>query len=99
MVDFGHLVDEGDHPVVVVEHEGVVGEGVAGSALNLQEGLLLGFWAGKGELPDAVFVPDGWSAIGNHDDLLVDATVFGQELACEHEAVSHVGALLVVETA
>lgn len=36
VVDLRHLIDEGNHPIVIIEHEGVDSDAVAGAALHLQ---------------------------------------------------------------
>ena len=44
------------------------------------------------ELPATLtfFIPDGRATIGNHDDLLVDATMTRQQLARQHQAMRHI---------
>src|SRR5205807_2228214 len=96
-INLSHLVDESYHPLIVIEHEGIDGNSLTSTTLGLKQGLLFSIRTRKGKLPPAktFLIPNGRATVGNHNDLLVNATMPGQELARQHQAVRHIGPFLV----
>src|ERR1700730_16053221 len=83
-----HLLDERNQVVVIVEHEGVDHDVLAGAALHLQQSLLERFrqrWIEEDRMLP-FHVCRGF-AVGDDDDLLVPGLVPVEELASEHQPV------------
>src|SRR5438105_12199890 len=83
-----HLFDERHQVVVVVQHEGIDHDVLAGAALHLEQGLLKGFRQRRVKehrLPPLHV--SGWLAVSDDDHLLVSGLVPAQELAGEHQGL------------